>query len=57
MKYTVTFKVTTAGASNNSDLALSDFYDSLQDLLKKAVLPALDAELMPLTFEVKKARK
>lgn len=28
----------------------------LQDLLKSSVLPALSAELVPLTLEVKKAR-
>jgi hypothetical protein len=29
----------------------------LEDLLKRAVLPALNVELVPLSFEVKKARK
>lgn len=29
----------------------------LLDLLKKAVLPALNVELVPLSYEVKKARK
>ena len=52
-KYTVTFKVT-ASEFNSDNLADYEFY--LKDLLNKAVLPALNLELVPLTFEVKKAR-
>lgn len=29
---------------------------ALQDLLKKAIFPTLNVELVPLSFEVKKAR-
>ena len=52
-KYTVTFKVT--ASEFNSD-SLEDLEYYLKDLLNKAVFPALNLELVPLSFEVKKAR-
>jgi hypothetical protein len=52
-KYTVTFKV--IASEYNSD-SINDYEFYLKDLLNKAVLPALNLELVPLTFEVKKAR-
>jgi hypothetical protein len=50
-KYTVKFQITlplidTAGIEY-----------SLEDLLKVSVLPALNAEIVPLSFEIKKAKK
>jgi hypothetical protein len=53
-KYTVTFQVT--ASEYNSD-SLEDYEYYLKDLLNKAVFPALNLELVPLTFTVKKARK
>jgi hypothetical protein len=35
----------------------TNFAYFLEDLLKSSVLPALSAELVPLTIETKKARK
>jgi hypothetical protein len=52
-KYTVTFQVT--ASEYNSD-SLEDYEYYLKDLLNKAVFPALNLELVPLTFTVKKAR-
>lgn len=50
-KYTVTFKI----ESNSQETAQEiEFY--LKDLISSSVLPALNLELFPLTFEVKKAR-
>ncbi len=49
-KYTVKFKVEV-----NGDETINFEY-FLQDLLKSSVLPALSAELIPLTLEVKKGR-
>ena len=46
-KYTVSFKV--------EGYELDQY--RLEDLLKVAVLPTLDLELVPVSFEVKKARK
>jgi hypothetical protein len=49
-KYTVSFKV---------DAFLVDpttLETAIEDLIKVAVLPTLNLELVPLTFEVKKAR-
>jgi hypothetical protein len=62
-KYTVTFKVETDfhyqlkgdGAKRFSDAEVLEI--ELNDLIKTIVLPALDLTLIPLTFEVKKARK
>ena len=53
-KYTVTFQVT--ASEYNSD-SLEDYEYYLKDLINKAVFPALNLELVPLTFTVKKARK
>jgi hypothetical protein len=52
-KYTVTFKVIASEYNRDS---INDYEFYLKDLLNKAVLPALNLELVPLTFEVKKAR-
>jgi hypothetical protein len=53
-KYTVSFKV--IASEFNSD-SIEDYEYYLKDLLNKAVFPTLNLELVPLTFEVKKARK
>ena len=61
-KYTVSFKVNTEfhyqlkgdGAKRFSDAEVLEI--ELKDLISTAVLPALDLNLVPLTFEVKKAR-
>lgn len=53
-KYTVTFQV----EKWDDVLALPATLEyELKDLLVKAVLPALNCELVPLTMTVKKARK
>jgi hypothetical protein len=39
-----------------SETEVTNFEYFLQDLLNTSVLPALSAELVPLTLEVKKAR-
>ena len=39
-----------------SEEEVTNFEYFLQDLLKTSVLPALSADLIPLTLEVKKAR-
>lgn len=56
-KYTVSFKV------NCDDYLIAnekDFFNGLEldikDLIQVAVLPTLNLELVPLTFEVKRAR-
>jgi hypothetical protein len=49
-KLTVKFKVEVNGNET------VNFEYRLQDLLKTSVLPALSAELIPLTLEVKKGR-
>ena len=46
--FSVTFKVTTSEPLN--------FEYFLKDLLETSVLPALSAEIKPLTYEVKKGR-
>jgi len=46
-KYTVSFKV----EGNKLDQY------GLEDLIKVAVLPALNLELVPVSFDVKKSRK
>jgi hypothetical protein len=59
-KYTVSFKVDTEfhyqliGSKNLSDAEVLEI--ELKDLIQTAVLPALDLNLVPLTFTVKKAR-
>jgi len=50
-KYTVTFQVEQEWILTNGQAI------GLEDLIKSTVLPALNLELVPLTFEVKKARK
>jgi hypothetical protein len=49
-KYTVKFKVEVSGDET------VNFEYFLNDLLNTSILPALSAELIPLTLEVKKAR-
>jgi hypothetical protein len=49
-KYTIKFQI--EGNVNFPHLALN----TLEDLLKVAVLPVIDVELVPLTIEIKKAR-
>ena len=49
-KLTIRFQVETTETDPNS------FEIYLKDLLQKTVLPALNAELQPLSLEVKKAR-
>jgi hypothetical protein len=59
-KYTVSFKVDTEfHYQSNSNRNLSDaevLEIEIKDLIQTAVLPALDLQLVPLTFTVKKAR-
>jgi hypothetical protein len=50
-KYTVTFQVETEEAMTNGQVI------SIEDLIEVAVLPTVKLGLVPLTFEVKKARK
>lgn len=52
-KFTVTFQVE---QSLDRDIITNGQAIGLEDLIKTAVLPALNLELIPLTFEVKKAR-
>jgi hypothetical protein len=62
-KFTVTFKVETPfhyqlkgdGAKRFSDAEVLEI--ELKDIIKTVVLPTFDLELVPLSFEVKKARK
>jgi hypothetical protein len=50
-KYTVTFQI------NKYEESTPAIVESeLKDLLNSAVLPALNSELVPLTFTVRKAR-
>ena len=51
--YTVTFKVVKYDHEVSAPVMLEV---ELKDLLKSSVLPALNAELVPLTFDVKNAR-
>jgi hypothetical protein len=51
-KYSVQFKVI-----NESNVSAQDVEYYLKDLLNKSVFPALNLELVPLTFEVKVSRK
>lgn len=55
MKFTVSFKV-----ELNENYTLRDGKQGLEidleDLIKVAVLPTLNLDLVPLTFEVKRAR-
>ena len=53
-KYTIKFKVSDLTAIKDDELDLEIY---LKDLLTCSVLPALGMELVPLTLEVKKARK
>jgi hypothetical protein len=62
-KYTVTFKIETDfhyqlrsdKAKRLSDAEVLEI--ELKDIIKTVVLPTFDLELVPLSFEVKKARK
>jgi hypothetical protein len=59
-KYTVSFKVDSEfhyQANGNRNLSDAEVLEiELKDLIQTAVLPALDLQLVPLTFTVKKAR-
>ena len=59
-KYTVSFKVETEfhyHSNSNRNLSDSEVLEiEIKDLIQTAVLPALDLNLVPLTFTVKKAR-
>lgn len=56
-KYTVKFKVDTEFRYRGKMFSETEVLEmELKDLIKVAVLPTLDLELVPLTFEVKKAR-
>jgi hypothetical protein len=50
-KYTIKFQI--EGAVHFPHIML----DTFEDLLKVAILPVIGAELVPLTLEIKKARK
>jgi hypothetical protein len=52
-KYTVTFQIN-CDSTNNDARETLEYH--LKDLLNSAVLPALNSELAPLTFTVRKAR-
>lgn len=49
MKHTISFKV-----EDYEGLAFDEY--ALKDLIKNIVLPTLNLELVPLTFEAKKSR-
>jgi hypothetical protein len=53
-KYSITFKVSDLTSIKNDEVDLENYF---YDLLKNITLPALGMELVPLTLEVKKARK
>ena len=53
-KFTIRLQVSEADFIHTT---AEDVEYSLKDLLQKAVLPALSLELVPLSLEVKKARK
>ncbi len=54
-KYSIAFKVKDISTNIADDSVDLEIY--LKDLLDNTVLPALGMEMVPLTFEVKKARK
>lgn len=54
-KYSVTFRIKDISTNIADDSVDLEIY--LKDLLENSVLPALGMELVPLTLEVKKARK
>ena len=57
-KYTVKFQVNTENNYSGKMLNEAEALEmEIKDLLQVAVLPTLNLELVPLTFEVKKARK
>ena len=53
-KYTITFKVSDLTNIQDDETGLEIYF---KDLLVTSILPALGMELVPLTLEVKKARK
>jgi hypothetical protein len=53
--FTIRLQVREAYSTPNTTAEEVEIY--LKDLLQKAVLPALNLELVPLSLEVKKARK
>jgi hypothetical protein len=53
-KYTITFKVNDLTNIKDDSVDLEIYF---KDLLVASILPALGMELVPLTLEVKKARK
>lgn len=54
-KYSVTFRIKDISTNIADDSYDLELY--LKDLLENSVLPALGMEMVPLTLEVKKARK
>lgn len=56
-KYTVKFKIDTEYRYIGKNLSDAEILEiELKDLIEVAVLPTLNLQLIPLTFEVKKAR-
>ena len=55
-KVTVRFQIE-LNPYGGEEATLQSVETYLLDLLKKAVFPALNVELVPLSYEVKKARK
>ena len=53
-KYTIIFKVSDLTNIQDDETGLEIYF---KDLLVTSILPALGMELVPLTLEVKKARK
>ena len=53
-KYSITFKVSDLTNIKDDSVDLEIYF---KDLLVASILPALGMELVPLTLEVKKARK
>lgn len=57
-KYTVKFQIETDSRFVNRNLNETEILEmEIKDLLQVAVLPTLNLELVPLTFEVKRSRK
>lgn len=52
-RYTVTFRIEIKDAPESVDLLRYE----MQDLIEVAVLPALGVELVPVSFEIKGAKK
>lgn len=57
-KYTVKFQIETDSRFVNRNLNETEILEmEIKDLLQVAVLPTLNLELVPLTFEVKRSRR